>query len=160
VAKQTIQTPEKDELFFASLSSGRKVMAACADAGYKRPTVYQWREADEAFAARWKDAIEDAVERMEAEADRRAVEGTRRPVFYKGDVCGHIREFSDTLLIFRLKALRPDVYRERHEHTGAGGKDLIPPETDLSKVALALLTIVRGAAGDADGAKLAPDAPE
>lgn len=50
--------------------------------------------------------------------------------------------------------------RQQHEHTGADRKDLIPPETDRTKLALALLTIIRGAAGDADGAKTASGAPE
>lgn len=32
-----------------------------------------------------------------------------------------IREFSDTLAIFLLKAHKPEKYRERYEHTGPGG---------------------------------------
>lgn len=40
-----------------------------------------------------------------------------------------VRKPSDTLLIFMLKARRPEVYRERHvlEHTGKGGKELPAP---------------------------------
>ena len=38
--------------------------------------------------------------------------GTLSPVYYKGEVVGHVREFSDTLLMFSLKARRPEVYRE------------------------------------------------
>ena len=30
-------------------------------------------------------------------------------------------DYSDTLLIFLLKGLRPQKYRERYEHTGANG---------------------------------------
>jgi hypothetical protein len=61
------------------------------------------------------------VDTLEAEADRRAAEGTLRPVFYKGEQCGEIREYSDTLLIFRLKALRPEKYRERSNVAVSGG---------------------------------------
>ncbi len=32
---------------------------------------------------------------------------------YKGKPCGVVREYSDNLLMFRLKALMPDKYRER-----------------------------------------------
>ena len=32
-----------------------------------------------------------AVERLEAEADRRAVEGVLEPVFYQGEECGQVR---------------------------------------------------------------------
>lgn len=150
MANRTKRTPEKDERFLAALAEGQKVGSACRAVGYSRTSTYEWREADAQFAARWQEAIDDAVERMEAEADRRAVDGTLKPVFHQGVECGHVREFSDTLLIFRLKALRPDVYRERAsvEHTGKDGEKLIPPETDTSKMALALLAILRGAAGE------------
>ena len=46
---------------------------------------------------------------------RRASEGTLKPVFYQGKMCGEIREYSDTLLIFLLKARRPETYRERSD---------------------------------------------
>ena len=38
-------------------------------------------------------------------------------MFYKGAVCGHVRRYSDTLLMFLLKAHRPEKYRERYEAT-------------------------------------------
>ena len=51
---------------------------------------------------------------LEAEADRRAVEGVVKPLFYKGQrLPVEVREYSDVLLMFRLKALRPEQYRER-----------------------------------------------
>lgn len=49
---------------------------------------------------------------MEAEAFRRGVKGTEKPVFHQGVECGRIREYSDTLLITLLKANRPAKYRE------------------------------------------------
>jgi len=84
-----------------------------------------------------------AIERIEEEADRRAVEGTLEPVFYQGFECGQVRRYSDTLLIFRLKALNPQKYRERAsiEHTGKDGEKLIP-ETDPERLALILLGIL------------------
>ena len=56
----------------------------------------------------------------EDEADRRAVEGTLRPVFHKGNICGHVREYSDSLLAIQLKAGNPDRYADRQkvEHRG------------------------------------------
>ncbi len=45
--------------------------------------------------------------RREEEAVRRAVDGINEPVFYKGRQVGDIRRFSDTLLIFLMKAGDP-----------------------------------------------------
>ena len=54
---------------------------------------------------------------------RRAFEGTDEPVYYKGEECGSVRKYSDTLAIFLLKAHAPEKYRENihAELTGAGG---------------------------------------
>lgn len=51
-------------------------------------------------------------ESLESEAYRRAVEGTKRPVYYKGEVVGHILEFSDRMLELLLKKNVPE-FREK-----------------------------------------------
>lgn len=68
-----------------------------------------------------------AVESLEDAAVQRARYGMDRPVFHKGKVCGYVREYSDTLLIFLLKGAKPLKYRERLniEHTGKDGKPLL-----------------------------------
>ena len=54
---------------------------------------------------------------------RRAVEGVEEPVgWYKGEAGGVVRKYSDTLLIFLLKGRKPEMYRERYEHSGPGGR--------------------------------------
>lgn len=121
MANRIKRTLKKDDKFFDALTRGLPVRAALDASGYKRRTVYEWRDGDPEFRRRWDEAIAAAVEAMEAEADRRGVEGTLKPVFYQGMECGYIREFSDTLLIFRLKGLRPDKYADRQAVTGAGG---------------------------------------
>jgi hypothetical protein len=120
---RTTRTSKKDDIFFAVLSSGKTVQEALGAVGYHRQRVYEWRSADEEFRRRWEEAVDQAVELMEAEADRRTLEGVVKPVMYQGEKVGEVREYSYTLLIFRLKALRPSVYREniRQEITGAGG---------------------------------------
>ena len=112
-----IRSPERDEAFFDALAHGRPPGMASVGAGYTLSAVTEFRKADASFAKRWKEADDVAVELMEAEADRRAVEGTDKPIYYQGEQCGQVREYSDTLLIFRLKARRPEVYRERFEHS-------------------------------------------
>ena len=128
MANETCKTKEKDEKFFATLAKLGTVGAACQAARYSRATVYRWRKEDEEFRRRWDEADEQYVELMEHEADRRAVKGTSRPVFYKGEKVGQVREYSDTLLMFRLKAKRPGVYRENSsvELTGKDGPHCSP----------------------------------
>ena len=63
------------------------------------------------YAEKFREASRKYLEKMEAEADRRGLEGVEKPVFYKGGICGHIREFSDNLLMFRMKFLNSG-YRE------------------------------------------------
>ena len=49
------------------------------------------------------------------------MEGVRKPVFYQGAICGSVREYSDTLLMFLMKGAMPEKYRDnyRAEHTGS-----------------------------------------
>ena len=55
------------------------------------------------------------------EARRRAVTGIDKPVFFKGEVVGSITKYSDSLLMFLLKAHRPQKFRDcgKVKHTGA-----------------------------------------
>lgn len=105
-------TPEKAEAFFAALAETANVTKACAAIAITRRTAYNWREADPEFAAGWDRAMKAAVLGLEDEAHRRAFEGLDKPVFYKGSECGAVREYSDTLAIFLLKAHNPEKYRE------------------------------------------------
>lgn len=59
-----------------------------------------------------------------------AYEGTLKPVYFKGEQCGEIREYSDTLMMFILKAKKPE-YRDRvqQEISGPDGK---PVSTEVN----------------------------
>lgn len=98
--------------FLAAFARTGNVSTAAKAAGRNRTYIYEARKADANFAAQWEEAREDAADALELEARRRAVEGFERPVFYRGEPCGAIREYSDTLLIVLLKAARPHVYRD------------------------------------------------
>ena len=79
-----------------------------------RPMVIDLLDrADPAYALRFKVADEEVTELLQTEAHERANRGTETGVYYKGSLVATVREKSDLLLIFLLKARRPDLYRER-----------------------------------------------
>jgi len=129
IKKTKSNAGEWREAFIAVLRGSGNVRHSCLQAGISRETAYKWRKEDKTFADRWEDAKEDAVEMLEYEARVRAMDS------------------SDVLLMFLLKALKPEKYRERYEHripegerehvviylpdNGTGkGKDL-PKESDV-----------------------------
>jgi hypothetical protein len=126
--------------FLMRLKKTGNVRSSADKVGMSRSWVYKFKEQDEAFAEKWTDALEDYVATLEAEADRRAVKGNKKKVFYGGKEIGTTQDFSDTLLMFRLKALKPERYRDRSDSKISGD-----------------VTVIRKvyAEGDVDGA---PDA--
>lgn len=121
-------TPKKEwqSKFLKRLAETGNVSESCRKAKISRKHAYETRENDPDFAEEWDEALGIATETLEYEARRRAEKGVLEPVFYLGKKIGTVRKYSDTLLIFLLKAHKPDTYRDnsRIEHTGAGGKDL------------------------------------
>jgi hypothetical protein len=98
--------------FLELLSQSCNVTLACKGAGVDRTVAYDHKKQMPDFAAAWEDAKEAAIEILEAEAWQRA------------------RKQSDTLMIFLLKAHKPEKYRERTEiDLTSSGKPLIEPLT-------------------------------
>jgi hypothetical protein len=100
---RTKRTPKKAEIFLAALDEGCSIAGACERAVIARSTAYAWRRDDPDFAEAWDSAVETGTDALEDEAVKRAKAG------------------SDTLLIFLLKARRPDKYKDRvsTEHAGS-----------------------------------------
>lgn len=117
---RTVQKGDWKTIFLKTLAMSGVVTTACYKAKVSRQTAYKTREGDADFATAWDEALDAAADGMEEEAHRRAVVGVLKPVFQGGKKVGSIREYSDTLLIFRLKAVRPEKYRERTDvqHSG------------------------------------------
>ena len=111
----------KKELFLAAYRKTGSITAAAAAASCKRQAHYFWLTQDPKYKTAFEAAEDEAVNSLEDEARRRAKEGWMEPVYYKGTVCGAIRKFSDTLLIFLLKGAKPEKYRDRYEMTGKDG---------------------------------------
>ena len=113
---EAVARQRKQDVFLAAFAKHATVSAAATAVRVSRRTHYNWLETDEGYAARFKEVEEGVTEALEAEARRRAQVGVEEPVHYQGKRVDTIRRYSDTLLIFLLKARRPDVYRERLDH--------------------------------------------
>jgi hypothetical protein len=129
----TVKTDENRDKFLDALRQGLSISGACIRGGLSRPKAYAWRKEDPEFARLWEEAIEEGTDRIEDEALRRAVDGTKKPVFNRGMLVGHVQEYSDVLTIFLLKARRPEKFKDRssHELTGQGGG---PIRQEISQV--------------------------
>lgn len=121
------QTAQHKKAFLEVFRVLGNVSAACRDTGVDRRDVYRWKENDAKFLEAFNDAEAESTELMEREAYRRAVEGVRRPIYSRdGNHIDTVYDYSDTLLMFLLKARAPQRFRERydHQHSGANGAPL------------------------------------
>jgi hypothetical protein len=114
-------TAKKKEKFLQSLRLEPNVTKACRRAHTSKTTAYLHRNSestlyDQEFAEAWNEALEVGLSVLEEEMWRRAVKGTKKPVYQSGQLVGHIQEYSDTLAIFLAKAHMPEKYRERQDN--------------------------------------------
>lgn len=147
-AKNTRKAREmaaKKKAFLEALSvHGGIITMACWQADISRQRVFEWRREDAEFEMAYGEALDEAADITEREIMRRAEEGVRKPVIHQGHLSvfparkdgtplptdehpdfDHfepltITEYSDKLLELRIKALRPDRYREVRELRGSG----------------------------------------
>ncbi|WP_051183162.1 hypothetical protein [Desulfocurvibacter africanus] len=114
-------TPEKREQFLTYLANCGNVTRAAEQAGLSRVYLYQVRSEEPEFAARWEEAAKIGAFRLEDEARRRGAEGVDEPVWHRGEMCGTVRKYSDTLLICLLNATSPkSTSSAMHKNSLAG----------------------------------------
>jgi hypothetical protein len=128
------QTPRLKKAFLDHFRRMGNITAACRALGIERKNIYRWQEHDAAFDLAFNQAEAEATETLEEEAFRRAHDGTRRVRFdgkgqplcdpETGEPYTEV-EYSDTLLIFLLKARAPEKYRERYEPTPAADRERV-----------------------------------
>ncbi len=92
-----------------------------------RQMHYDWMEADPEYAAAFRLAEPRANRTLEDEAVRRAHQGIKKAIRYKGKIIAYDREYSDTLLLALIRAGNPEKYRERFDnrHSGPNGEKLL-----------------------------------
>jgi hypothetical protein len=94
MANRTIRTTQNRLAFLETLQASGNITRTCEALGLGRTATYDWRDDDPEFAAAWDHAVKRGMDGLEDVAIERARQG------------------SDLLLIFLLKAHRPDKYRE------------------------------------------------
>ena len=104
-------TQVRRKRFLEALADTGSVTKAAVVAGTSRTRVYELRKVDPAFAAAWAEAEDIAVDQLEDEARRRAVEGVPEPLVSAGKLVRDdngqpitVRRYSDSLLM----AVRPE----------------------------------------------------
>lgn len=103
-----VRDEDRVTVYLAHLArTGRKLQSMRA-AGMRPAAATELRKADPAFSLLEGEALARYGELLEAEAHRRGVEGWDEPVFFKGEVCGHVRRHSDRLLELALKKNVPE----------------------------------------------------
>jgi hypothetical protein len=95
---------------------------------------------DAEYRDKFDQAFKAVAAILEEEAVRRAVKGCRRDVFYQGIKCGEELVYSDTLMIFLLKGMKPATYRERHDVTVSKPDDELNRELASALAELAART--------------------
>lgn len=144
---------------------------AAQAAGVNRSTLWRAVQTDSAFAEEWADAMEEGIDRAEAEGFRRGVVGYDEPVIDRGQLAYQMRRkvdengnvtfeplldergqpvpltvkrHSDKLLALILQGRRKDVYATRTELTAADGAPLRmdDPQERAARVA-ALLALAK-----------------
>lgn len=112
------------------------ILKAAKAAGIERDSHYRWMRGEPDYAERFAEARKQSIDVLSAEALRRAKDGTQRMKFHQGVPCmvpavdedgnkiiGEDGEqeltpyiehdYSDTLLIFLMKAADPARYNDR-----------------------------------------------
>ena len=147
---------DRNQLAFLAAFRGRGVITTAAeDAGVCRQRHYEWLQFDPTYPARFATAKQESIETLEEELYRRGRDGVPKRLWHDGkpvmdpDTGKQAVEYvrSDACLIFALKSLDPEKYRERHEisGTGKGGAIAVHHEHEFAERSVAELVALRDA---------------
>lgn len=121
------------ERFLRALMKHGRFAQACSEAGVAISTMAFHRRRNPDFARAVSDAQEFWKDQIEAEIQRRALEGWDEPVFggrFKDELVGHVRRYDSALLQLLAKRHIAE-YRDKQEvnHNHTGGVLLIPEKS-------------------------------
>lgn len=135
-AQIPLTTEDKLVTFLEALADCGNISDAARDAQISRKTVLKARQNPE-FEKLYQYYLDMGISSIEDEATRRATIGTLEPIFHRGRRIASVRKKSDLLLMFILKARRPDVYREKYDAPAPTFEDAVesPREKIASRIA-------------------------
>jgi hypothetical protein len=104
-------TPERQHAFIEELADCGVVRQAAARVGMSEQSAYWLRRREDAqsFNLAWEAALQLGGDRLRSIAYERAVEGTVKRHYYKGEVVGEERVYNDRLLIYLLGKAEPSA---------------------------------------------------
>jgi hypothetical protein len=112
-------TTERAKAVLRAYAETANIQLACKMAGVGRATHYRWLREKPAYAKVFEKARLAAGDSIESIAVERATVGWLEPVHYQGAVCGHVRRYSDGLLMYLLRGFKPERYGvQRQEISG------------------------------------------
>lgn len=144
-----LQNP-RQRAFLAAISLWGTRRKAARASHVSRSSHDQWMREDPVYALAYKEALEVCCERKEEVLHHLATVGRKRKIFHQGKPVidpetkqQYVEyEIDTTALIFDLKAMNPEKYRDnvRHEVTGKDGgpvkqETTVTVVTDLEKCA-------------------------
>jgi len=128
-------TDTNQRAFIAAYTHCASVSESARIVGLDRKQHYEWLKADPRYRAAFEAEADQAAQSLEDEAVRRALDGVRRPMYYRGKPVRSGRgrasrpvyevEYSDQLLVLLLKRFRPQLYREHTVTEVSGSLDLV-----------------------------------
>jgi len=132
-------------VFLVALARTGLVGQAAREAGVNPKTAYHARDLRnrsgkdflraQRFAQAWDDARQEALENIEVEVRRRALQGSQRTrhIYYKGKHVGTetVHLYSDQLLIFLLKTILPEKYGDHSRRKAVAQQPDQSPPRDL-----------------------------
>jgi hypothetical protein len=110
--------------FLEAYRNTGNVSRAARIAEIHRGDHYRWMD-DPEYAKEFEEAHAEAIDILEGEARRRAVEGVEEKVFQQGREVGTVVKYSDKLLMFLLQGTKPEKFWQNFKVEVTGEVDLI-----------------------------------
>ena len=137
-------TPEVQARFIEALADTGMVQAACEAVDMSVQSAYRLRRAPggESFAHAWTVALDHAAGVLADLAFSRAIQGVDEPIYDRdGARIGVKTRYNDRMVMFLLRAYRPDQFRHAHESIRQPGEAPPPAHPPLAQAIAALAPV-------------------